>query len=69
MGESWHNLHHADPTCARHGVLRGQVDTSARVIWALEKLGWVYDVRWPVKERIAAKLVTRPDTSSSAAAA
>jgi hypothetical protein len=21
-------LHHADPTCARHGVLRGQVDTS-----------------------------------------
>ena len=23
MGESWHNLHHADPTCARHGVLRG----------------------------------------------
>ena len=57
MGESWHNLHHADPTCARHGVLRGQLDTSARVIWVLEKLGWVHDVRWPVKERIAAKLV------------
>jgi stearoyl-CoA desaturase (Delta-9 desaturase) len=57
MGESWHNLHHADPTCARHGVLRGQVDTSARVIWALEKLGWVSDVRWPVKERVASKLV------------
>jgi stearoyl-CoA desaturase (delta-9 desaturase) len=57
MGESWHNLHHADPTCARHGVLKGQVDTSARVIWAMEKLGWVDDVRWPVKERIDAKLV------------
>ena len=28
FGESWHNLHHADPTCARHGVLRGQVDIS-----------------------------------------
>ena len=26
FGESWHNLHHADPTCARHGVLRGQID-------------------------------------------
>jgi AcrR family transcriptional regulator len=25
MGESWHNLHHADPTSARHGVLRGQI--------------------------------------------
>ena len=57
MGESWHNLHHADPTCARHGVLRGQLDSSARLIWLLEKVGWVYDVRWPVKERIEAKLV------------
>jgi fatty-acid desaturase len=23
-------LHHADPTCARHGALRGQIDVSAR---------------------------------------
>jgi stearoyl-CoA desaturase (delta-9 desaturase) len=52
MGESWHNLHHADPTCARHGVLRGQIDTSARIIWLMQKFGWVYDVRWPVQERL-----------------
>ena len=57
MGESWHNLHHADPTCARHGVLRGQLDTSARIIWALEKAGWIHDVRWPVRERVQSKLV------------
>ena len=56
MGESWHNLHHADPTAARHGVLRGQLDTSARVIWAFEKLHLAYDVRWPSPERIQAKL-------------
>jgi stearoyl-CoA desaturase (delta-9 desaturase) len=56
-GESWHNLHHADPTCARHGVMRGQLDTSARMIWLFEKAGWVRDVRWPVRERIQAKLV------------
>jgi stearoyl-CoA desaturase (delta-9 desaturase) len=56
FGESWHNLHHADPTCARHGALRGQVDPTARVIWLFEKLGWAYDVRWPKPERIAAKL-------------
>ena len=67
MGESWHNLHHADPTCARHGVLKGQVDTSARVIWALQKLGWVHDVRWPVRERVVAKLVARPDDQPAAA--
>ncbi|HYO34323.1 MAG TPA: acyl-CoA desaturase [Nocardioidaceae bacterium] len=58
MGESWHNLHHSDPTCARHGVLRGQVDTSARIIWLLEKCGWVTTVRWPVKERLDAKRVS-----------
>ena len=31
FGESWHNLHHSDPTCARHGALKGQIDISARV--------------------------------------
>jgi stearoyl-CoA desaturase (delta-9 desaturase) len=57
FGESWHNLHHADPTCARHGVLKGQIDSSARTIWLLEKVGAAYDVRWPKPERIAAKLL------------
>jgi stearoyl-CoA desaturase (delta-9 desaturase) len=52
FGESWHNMHHADPTAARHGVLRGQLDESARVIWIFEKLGWATDVRWPKPERI-----------------
>ncbi|MBA9003539.1 acyl-CoA desaturase [Thermomonospora cellulosilytica] len=57
LGESWHNLHHSDPTCARHGVLKGQVDISARIIWAFEKLGWAYNVRWPNEDRLAAKRV------------
>jgi stearoyl-CoA desaturase (delta-9 desaturase) len=57
FGESWHNLHHADPTCARHGVLKGQIDPSARVIRALELTGLASDVRWPKPERIARKLV------------
>ena len=52
MGESWHNLHHADPTCARHGVRRGQIDISARLIWLLERFGWVHDVRWPTAKRL-----------------
>jgi stearoyl-CoA desaturase (delta-9 desaturase) len=57
FGESWHNLHHADPTCARHGVEKGQIDTSARLIWLFEKAGWAQDVRWPKAERIAARRV------------
>jgi stearoyl-CoA desaturase (delta-9 desaturase) len=55
FGESWHNLHHADPTCARHGALKGQLDPSARVIYWFEKLGWAYDVRWPDEDRLTAK--------------
>jgi stearoyl-CoA desaturase (Delta-9 desaturase) len=52
MGESWHNLHHADPTCARHGVLPGQIDISAAVIRLFERWGWVHDVRWPTPRRL-----------------
>ncbi len=58
MGESWHNSHHADPTCARHGVRRGQVDITARLIWAFEKLGWATKVRWARPEHLARKLKT-----------
>jgi stearoyl-CoA desaturase (delta-9 desaturase) len=57
FGESWHNLHHADPTCARHGVFKGQIDVAARGIWLAEKLGWVYDVRWPDEVRLNGKKV------------
>ncbi len=56
FGESWHNLHHSDPTCARHGALEGQIDISARAIWIAEKLGWAWDVRWPDEERLSGKL-------------
>jgi stearoyl-CoA desaturase (delta-9 desaturase) len=55
FGESWHNLHHAEPTSARHGALRGQVDSSARLIWIFEKLGWASNVRWPDADRLAAR--------------
>ncbi len=55
FGESWHNSHHADPTGARHGVLPGQIDPSARLIWLFQRFGWVSDVRWPDPVRLAAK--------------
>ncbi|MER5886709.1 acyl-CoA desaturase [Streptomyces sp. NPDC001941] len=55
FGEGWHNLHHSDPTSARHGVDRGQLDPSAAVIRVFERLGWVSDVRWPSRDRVAAR--------------
>jgi len=51
LGESWHNAHHADPTCARHGVEKGQLDVSAEVIRLFERVGWVSDVHWPQTDR------------------
>ena len=57
FGESWHNLHHADPTCARHGVDKGQIDINARLIWIFEKLGWATNVRWPKRDRLDAKRI------------
>jgi stearoyl-CoA desaturase (delta-9 desaturase) len=62
-GESWHNLHHSDPTAARHGVFKRQIDTSARMIALFEKLGWATDVRWPKHDRLVARLVD-PEKSS-----
>lgn len=47
FGDNWHNLHHALPRLARHGVDRHQWDSTARLIWLLERLGVVTDVRWP----------------------
>jgi stearoyl-CoA desaturase (delta-9 desaturase) len=57
FGESWHNSHHADPSGARHGVLPGQIDPAARIIWLFERLRWAHDVRWPHAERLSAKLL------------
>ena len=60
FGESWHNSHHADPSGARHGVLPGQLDPAARIIWLFERLHWAHDVRWPHAERLSAKLLPEP---------
>lgn len=47
FGEGWHNLHHALPRLARHGVNRHEWDSTARLIALLERLALVSDVRWP----------------------
>jgi stearoyl-CoA desaturase (delta-9 desaturase) len=52
LGESWHNMHHSDPACARHGVDRGQIDLSAELIRVFERFGWVSGARWPTPVRL-----------------
>jgi len=59
MGEAWHNNHHAFPTSAEHGLRRHQLDLSALVIRALERLGLVWDVVRPSAEARARKAAPR----------
>lgn len=44
LGESWHHNHHAFPRSAAHGLRRWEVDPSALIIGAMEKLGLVWNV-------------------------
>jgi stearoyl-CoA desaturase (delta-9 desaturase) len=57
MGEAWHNNHHAFPTSAAHGLRRWELDPSAAVIWALERLGLAWDVVRISPDRQAAKAI------------
>jgi stearoyl-CoA desaturase (delta-9 desaturase) len=50
FGESWHNGHHAAPTCARHGSRPHQIDLSASLIRIFERLGWATGVHWPSRQ-------------------
>jgi stearoyl-CoA desaturase (delta-9 desaturase) len=57
FGEGWHNNHHAFPSSAVHGLRRHQLDTSAMVIWTMEKLGLAWDVVRIPPERQAHKAI------------
>jgi len=44
LGESWHHNHHAFPRSAKHGLRRWEIDPSALIIGAMEKLGLARNV-------------------------
>jgi stearoyl-CoA desaturase (Delta-9 desaturase) len=59
LGEAWHNNHHAFPTSARHGLRWWQLDPSAWLIAALERVGLVWDVVRVTPERQLARAAAR----------
>jgi stearoyl-CoA desaturase (delta-9 desaturase) len=56
FGESWHNNHHAFPMSAFHGLRAREIDPGGWLIWLLERLGLVWNVRRVSPARLAAKL-------------
>lgn len=51
-GETNHNNHHAIGHAANHGMFKGQLDPSARLLRFMEKVGLVWNVRWATEEDI-----------------
>lgn len=45
MGEGWHNNHHRFPAAARQGLAWYELDATFAILWCLEKLGLVHDLR------------------------
>jgi len=57
LGESWHHNHHAFPRSAKHGLRRGELDPSAAIIVALEKVGLARNVIRITPERQAQRVI------------
>ncbi|HSD24353.1 MAG TPA: acyl-CoA desaturase, partial [Solirubrobacterales bacterium] len=56
LGESWHHNHHTFPRSAVHGLRRWELDPSAALIRAMERLGLAWNVIRIAPERQEAKL-------------
>ena len=67
LGESWHHNHHAFPRSAVHGLRRWELDPSALVIRAMERLGLAWNVIRIAPERQEAKLATAAPSEPQAA--
>lgn len=57
-GEGWHNTHHAFPNSAVFATRPWQIDIGGIVVWSLEKLGAISNVRRVTPERMKAKALS-----------
>jgi stearoyl-CoA desaturase (delta-9 desaturase) len=56
MGEGWHNNHHYYQSTARQGFLWWQFDPTYYILWCLEKVGVIWDLRKVPDEVVAGNL-------------
>ncbi len=56
LGEAWHHNHHAFPRSAVHGLRRWELDPTALVIAAMERLGLAWNVVRITPERQRVKM-------------
>lgn len=63
LGEGWHNNHHHYPNAVRQGFRWWEFDVSFYMLWAMSKLGLVWDLK-PVPTRLL-----RPEPQAAPATA
>jgi fatty-acid desaturase len=54
IGEGWHNNHHAYPWSARSGLKDYEWDLGFVVLQKMESWGWVWNLKQPPREEVAA---------------
>ena len=69
LGEGWHNNHHACQTRAPQGLVWYELDATTGLIWVLEKLGLVWNVRWTAPVRTVVSTEVLPELDRAAALA
>jgi stearoyl-CoA desaturase (delta-9 desaturase) len=52
-GEGWHNNHHHYPSSANQGFRWWEIDVTYYVLWLLERVGLVWDLRRPPADALA----------------
>ena len=55
--EGWHNNHHCSPGSVKQGFKWWQVDISFYVIKTMEKLGLVWDLKYPNQQLLKKKII------------
>jgi len=63
LGESWHHNHHAYPRSAAHGLSRWEIDLSALVIKAMDKVGLAWNVVLITPERQQERLAQEAEAA------
>jgi stearoyl-CoA desaturase (delta-9 desaturase) len=66
LGESWHHNHHAFPRSAQHGLRWWEVDPSALVIGALQRVGLAWNVVRIPSERQSQRLARAEEQATAA---
>jgi stearoyl-CoA desaturase (delta-9 desaturase) len=52
-GEGWHNNHHHYPSSVRQGFRWWEVDVTYYLLWLMERVGLVWDLRRPPADVVA----------------